>query len=181
MDNGRSLFYLLAKEAERGKRGVPVSELVVQIQECQSDLEYEKDPALKFFYEALIRANQNEIKRRRYINEHYISSPDREIIQTIKEKTNLADVIEKYTSVYYTSKDRWVFRCPLHSDKHPSGMIYNDQQKWHCFQCQKHGDVIDAVCEFGHVETGEAIRQLATNIGVEVKPILPAGRYKKYD
>ncbi|MBU1308873.1 MAG: hypothetical protein KKE30_04995, partial [Gammaproteobacteria bacterium] len=77
-------------------------------------------------YEAQLAECQKELDRRRNIIEIYIKNPDREIIQAIKQNCILADVIEKYTQVFYSSKDQLKFRCTLHGeDKNPSGIIYN--------------------------------------------------------
>lgn len=114
----------------------------------------------------------NELERRRTINETYVKNPDREIIQAIKERTQLADIIEQYTEVFYNGKDRWKFRCTLHgTDTEPSGVIYNKEQRWWCFGCNKGGDVFDAVQAFERIDLPSAIRKLANKLGIELRPL----------
>ncbi len=35
------------------------------------------------------------------------------------------------------------FLALCHPDKHPSGTIFDDERAWHCFPCNKGGDVLD--------------------------------------
>lgn len=71
--------------------------------------------------------------------------------------------------------ERWVARCPLpdHQDKTPSFTIYpNDDQgqgRWHCFGCNRGGDVVDLYQLVHAYETPrEAVAWLAAEMGVEL-------------
>lgn len=41
------------------------------------------------------------------------------------------------------SGDRAKYPCPLHNEKEASFVVYRASNKWHCFGCQEHGDVVD--------------------------------------
>ena len=63
------------------------------------------------------------------------------------------------------------FRCPLHGSGHdtdPSGVIHADEGKWHCFGCNRHGDVFDALMIYGRLTFGEAVSLLGRYFGIEV-------------
>jgi len=49
--------------------------------------------------------------------------------------------------------------CPFHNERTPSFKVYPDGN-WHCFGCNKNGDVIDFVAEYHGVSIQDAIAQL---------------------
>ena len=152
-------------------KGVPTDQLVYSIKDTQEELTHRLDEVHKFMLEELLKAMVDEIERRRKLP--YTQSPDNEIIQAIKNAVDITDVLAWYTEVF-THKKQWTYRCTLHgADKHPSGVIYKDTQKFHCFVCGRHGDVFDAVMEFEKVDLPTAIRKLARHVGIDFKPLVP--------
>lgn len=67
--------------------------------------------------------------------------PGRVDIQALKQSVDIVDIIGRYTTLRPSGRN-FNGSCPLHSDKHPSLVVYPDQQSWHCFQCNQGGDVI---------------------------------------
>ena len=159
----------LAELAKENLRGITSSDIVCDIQRIRSEIDYEKDDMQKYLMECRLNHMLNELERRTRLNQNGIRTTNKEIIQTIKDKILIEDVIAWYTDVY-THRNRWTFRCPLHVDNHPSGVIYLDQQSWWCFQCNQGGDLFDAVQLFERLEFIEAIKKLANFIGLEIKP-----------
>jgi hypothetical protein len=51
-------------------------------------------------------------------------------------------------------------RCVLHEEKTPSMAIYTETNKFHCFGCGDHGDVIDLYSKLHGVTLSEAIKAL---------------------
>jgi len=101
---------------------------------------------MKYHYACVAGGILKEIKRRRAIAYDPRVNTDREIIQAIKDRIAIADVLEWYTDVFYASRDQGKFRCTLHGeDKNPSGVIYRTEARWWCFGCNKGGDVFDAL------------------------------------
>lgn len=127
-----------------------------------------------YFLLCSVGAIKQELLRRRQAQYLGYGWPDKEIIQTIKEKlgsNGLTDVIGWYTDVFYY-QGKWTFRCMLHGeDKHPSGVIYPNELKWHCYGCNRGGDVFDIVCLFERVELPQAIKKLARYLGIDLKPL----------
>lgn len=67
--------------------------------------------------------------------------PGRVNVIDIKARADMVAEVERYTKLR-KSGSRFIGSCPLHEDKHPSLVVYPDQQSWHCFQCNRGGDVI---------------------------------------
>jgi len=66
-------------------------------------------------------------------------------IDSLKARLDIVAEVERYTPLRKSGNNRFLGQCPLHEDKHPSMTIYADKQSWHCFQCNKGGDVIDFI------------------------------------
>lgn len=74
-------------------------------------------------------------------------------IDSLRERNDIVAVIEQYTQLRKSGHNRFLGRCPLHEDKHPSMTVYASEQVWHCFQCGKGGDIFDFImavntCDF---------------------------------
>jgi len=50
--------------------------------------------------------------------------------------------------------------CPFHNEKTPSFMVDQNDNHYHCFGCQKHGDIIKLVEELYHMSFKEAVNFL---------------------
>lgn len=90
------------------------------------------------------------------------------IVDEIKQKIDIVEVIEKYTPL---AKSGRTFRapCPFHSEKKPSFFVYPEQQTWHCFgACNTGGDVFSFIMKKEGIGFGDALRLLAENTGVKI-------------
>ena len=50
--------------------------------------------------------------------------------------------------------------CPFHKEKTPSFYIFPETNTYHCFGCQKHGDVINFTQNIFNIEFKDAIKKL---------------------
>jgi len=89
-------------------------------------------------------------------------SPGKRIdINSLKSRLDIVTEVERYTQLRKSGSNRFLGRCPLHEDRHPSMTVYADKQSWHCFQCNKGGDVIDFIIAVEGVD----FRQAAAILG----------------
>ncbi len=59
------------------------------------------------------------------------------------EKPEICDVLSREgIELKPRGRDLWA-RCPFHQDKTPSFKVNMQLQKFYCFSCHRHGDVID--------------------------------------
>ncbi|MFA5084415.1 MAG: DNA primase [Candidatus Paceibacterota bacterium] len=89
-------------------------------------------------------------------------------LEEIKEKIDIVDFIRSYITLHPAGKN-FKALCPFHQEKTPSLIISPDKQIWHCFGCQKGGDVIKFLMLYENLEFYEALRVLAEKAGVELK------------
>lgn len=89
-------------------------------------------------------------------------------VQEIRDKTDVVTLLSEYIKVKQAGRN-FKALCPFHSEKSPSFVISPERQIWHCFGCQKGGDVFTFLMEYEHLEFGEALRVLAKRAGVALK------------
>jgi DNA primase len=58
--------------------------------------------------------------------------------------------------------------CPFHNEKTPSFTVSPAKQFYHCFGCQKHGNAIGFLMDYGGMGYVEAIKDLASMVGMQV-------------
>ena len=156
-------------------RRLSVSELVYRLQDIQLDLLYHPGATgiNKTVYQARLTTEiRRELQRRQDMPAGPVNT-NIGIIQAIKDRANIVEVLEQFTEVF-THKRQWTYRCTLHgADNTPSGVIYKDENRAHCFACNKGGDVLDIVGMFGKTDLAGAITWACKFYGIE-PTILPS-------
>lgn len=90
------------------------------------------------------------------------------IVDEIKARFSLEDAIREFVPVEGIRQigNKLTGHCPFHSDKTPSWSGRLQDNHWHCFGCNLHGDQIDLVARHLNLATGDAVRMLADHLGI---------------
>lgn len=89
--------------------------------------------------------------------------------EEVKAKVDIADVITSYGfTLHQKGRELWCC-CPFHSEKTPSFKVDVSRGTYHCFGCGESGDVISFVMKQEGLSFGDAIRKLASSVGIELK------------
>ena len=95
-------------------------------------------------------------------------------IQQIRDKTDIVSFISEYLTLKKMGRN-FKTNCPFHNEKTPSFVISPERQIWHCFGCNKGGDVFSFLMEYENMEFPEALRILAKKAGIQLRE----SEYKK--
>jgi DNA primase len=92
--------------------------------------------------------------------------------EEVKNKLDIVEIIREYISLKPSGRNFQAL-CPFHNEKTPSFLVSPDKQIWHCFGCNKGGDVFTFVMEKEGLTFGEALRLLAGKAGVSLPEYSP--------
>ena len=82
------------------------------------------------------------------------------LVQDILANIDIVEFMSDRLQVNQVGK-RHVAYCPWHEDEIPSLTIDAKRQRWSCWVCQKHGDIISFLACYERIETNAAIQILA--------------------
>jgi len=92
---------------------------------------------------------------------------DHRIIEEIKFRNNIEDVISSYVTLKRAGSNMNGL-CPFHSEKTPSFTVFTSSQNFYCFGCGAGGDVITFIMRAENLEYPDAVEFLAKRVGIEI-------------
>jgi DNA primase len=86
-------------------------------------------------------------------------------VEDIKARLSVREVIGGYVQLTKAGVS-WKGLCPFHHEKSPSFIVNEERASWHCFGCNKGGDIFSFVMEMDGLSFPEALSLLAERAGV---------------
>jgi DNA primase len=93
-----------------------------------------------------------------------------DIINEIRARADIVAVIGQHVQLKKAGRN-WKGLCPFHGEKTPSFNVNPDKAFFHCFGCQKHGDVFTFVMELEGKSFVEAAEQLGARFNIAVPKV----------
>jgi DNA primase len=84
----------------------------------------------------------------------------KELLAKIKDAVNLVEVIGEHV-VLKKSGSNHSGLCPFHSERSPSFSVSEQKQLYHCFGCNRSGDLVTFIQELHGLSFPEAVEELA--------------------
>ncbi|WP_165000319.1 DNA primase [Anaerophilus nitritogenes] len=103
---------------------------------------------------------------------------DEELIEEIKERNHIIDVVSRYVPLK-KSGSTYKGLCPFHHEKTPSFVVSEEKQFYHCFGCGQSGDAIHFVMQMEHIDFIDAIHMLGDWAGISIEEYTTSDREKE--
>ncbi len=91
----------------------------------------------------------------------------REIVEAIKDRTDIVDLIGTYVTLKRAGSN-YNGLCPFHSEKTPSFTVFPDNQSFFCFGCEAGGDAFTFIMRTENLDYKDSLEFLAKRSGVEL-------------
>jgi DNA primase len=85
--------------------------------------------------------------------------------QQVKQQADIARIVGDYIKLRKSGAN-WSALCPFHKEKSGSFYLYPASTSYYCFGCKEHGDVFTFVMKMESVSFPEAVRAVATKMGI---------------
>jgi DNA primase len=89
------------------------------------------------------------------------------VIEQIKSKLGIVDVVGSYIKLERAGSN-FKARCPFHNEKTPSFFVSPSRETYHCFGCNRGGDILSFVQEIEGLDFRGALKTLADRAGVRL-------------
>ncbi|MFH2055851.1 MAG: DNA primase [bacterium] len=93
-----------------------------------------------------------------------------DIVEQVREATDIVELIQEFLPLKRKGRNYWA-RCPFHQEKTPSFSVSPDKQIYHCFGCQKGGNVFSFVMEHEKLPFPEALKYLAKRANIQLPEV----------
>jgi DNA primase len=85
--------------------------------------------------------------------------------QDLLNRVDLVEVVGRYVQLKKAGAN-YAGLCPFHNEKTPSFTVSPAKQFYHCFGCQKHGNAIGFLMDYGGMGYVDAVKELASSVGM---------------
>ena len=89
-------------------------------------------------------------------------------LEEIRARLGIFDLVSEYVQLKKSGQG-FTGLCPFHKEKTPSFHVHPQKQIFHCFGCQKGGNIFTFLCAIEGLKFPEAVRKLAEKTGVTVE------------
>ena len=90
------------------------------------------------------------------------------LVDEVRESADIVEIVGVNVTLKRAGPDRYKGRCPFHQEKTASFTVTRSKGLYHCFGCQKGGNVFNFVMEMEGVTFPEAVRIVAEKAGVSM-------------
>ncbi len=88
-------------------------------------------------------------------------------LDELRARITLSSVVMRTTKLTKAGRE-WKACCPFHNEKTPSFTVSDEKGFYHCFGCGAHGDVIRWMTDQRGLSFLDAVKELASQAGLEV-------------
>ena len=102
------------------------------------------------------------------------------LVEEVRARNDIVDVISSYVRLQKKGSNYFGL-CPFHNEKSASFSVNQPKQMYHCFGCNKSGNVITFIMEYENYTFQEALKLLADRAGVTLPEIEYSKEAKERD
>ena len=88
--------------------------------------------------------------------------------EEIKNRIKLSEIVSKKINLKKKNDNSFLGLCPFHNEKTPSFHVHDEKQFYHCFGCEKHGDIFSFIMEIENLDFFSALKYLANLVGLSI-------------
>ena len=88
--------------------------------------------------------------------------------EEIKNRIKLSEIVSKKINLKKKTDNSFLGLCPFHNEKTPSFHVHDEKQFYHCFGCEKHGDIFSFIMEIENLDFFSALKYLANLVGLSI-------------